>query len=166
MFSLVFTFRLFWVTCYFRWWEYMSVGYICILKRFFPFSLFIPVDINFQFDSLCALPFEGRCREWGEDEVLLTTDTVPACYHSYTATYSHITLYLRWTPPHPSGLTLSTVYSNIISGINLSPEMLTLSAVLCMNLIKFMFVWYLNQFKTTNWIWIDSAVFHAWLSWK
>ena len=123
------------------------------LKKIFSFflTLFIPVDNNFQFDSLSALPFEGRCREWGEEEVLLTTDTVPACYHSYTPAYSHVTLYLRWTPPHPSGLTLSTVYSNIISGINLSPEMLTLYAVLLMNLIKF------NELRSCLYsIWINS----------
>ena len=123
------------------------------LKKIFSFflTLFIPVDNNFQFDSLCALPFEGRCREWGEEEVLLTTDTVPACCHSYTAIYSHVTFYLRWTPPHPSGLTISTVYSNIISGINLSPEMLTLYAVLCMNLIKF------NELRSCLYgIWINS----------
>ena len=117
------------------------------LKKIFSFflTLFIPVDNNFQFDSLCALPFEGRCREWGEEEVLLTTDTFPACYHSYTATYSHITLYLRWTPPHPSGLTLSTLYSNIISGINLSPEMLTLYAVLRMNLRSCLYGIWINS---------------------
>ena len=135
-----------------RWWEYMSVGYICILKRFFPFSWLCLFQLIIIFNlTVSALPFEGRSREWGEEEVLLTTDTVLACYHSYTPTYSHVTLYLRWTPPHPSGLTLSTVYGNIVSGINLSPEMLTLYAVRRMNLIKF------NELRSCLYgIWINS----------
>ena len=137
-----------------RWWEYMSVGYICILKRFFPFSWLCLFQLIIIFNLTVCVPCHSRAdvgsegRRWG---FLLTTDTVPDCYHSYTATYSHITLYLRWTPPHPSGLTLSTVYSNIISGINLSPEMLTLYAVLHMNLIKF------NELRSCLYgIWINS----------
>ena len=127
---------------------HVSGIYLHLKKDNFSFSLtlFIPVDNTFQFDSLCALPLEGRCREWGGGggwrslNICVSTSYhghSSSFRHSYTAPYSHVRLYLRWTLPHPPGLTLSTVYSNIISGINLSPEMLTLYAVLRMNLIKF-----------------------------
>ena len=142
-----------------RWWEYMWVGNICILKNFFPFSWLCLFQLIIIFNLTVCVPChsradvgsEGGGGPWISVYPLLTTDTVPTCYHSYTAPYSHIRLYRRWTPPHPPGLTLSAVYSNIISGIILSPEMLILYAVLRMNLIKF------NELRSCLYgIWINS----------
>ena len=133
-----------------RWWEYMSVGYICILKRIiFPFPWLCLFQLIILFNLTVCVPCHSRADVgsegggrggWRSLNICVSTSYhghSSSFRHSYTAPYSHVRLYLRWTLPHPPGLTLSTVYSNIISGINLSPEMLTLYAVLRMNLIKF-----------------------------
>ena len=125
-----------------RRWEYMSVGYICIWKRFFPFSWLCLFQLIIILNLTVCVPCYSMADVGSEGRRKSLNICVSPSYHRHGSCllplmHPLVRLYLRWTPPHPPGLILSTVYSNIISGINFCPEMLTLYAVLRMNLIKF-----------------------------